>query len=52
MSVYCSRIFIKSEKYNFFNVANDGFVEIIKGNECFKIILKNGINKTEFEVIL
>jgi hypothetical protein len=52
MLIYCKRIQVNSKMYNFFNVANDGFVETIEGKECFKITLENGPNKTEYEVKL
>ena len=50
MMIYCKRIQVNSKMFNFFNVANDGIVEIFEGKECFKITLENGFNKTELEV--
>ncbi len=50
MLIYCKRIQVNSKVFNFFNVANDGFIEIIEGKDCYKITLEKGTNKTEFEV--
>ena len=50
MLIYCKRIQVNSKMFSFFNVANDGIVEIFEGKECFKITLENGFNKTELEV--
>ena len=47
---YSKKIIVKG-KDNFFNLPNDGSVGIFKGNECYKLVLENGINQAEFEVI-
>jgi hypothetical protein len=52
MLIYCKRIQVNSKMFNFFNVANDGFIEILEGKDCYKITLEKGTNKTEFEVML
>ena len=52
LKAYSYRIQIISKKENFFNLPNHGYVELIKDQNSYKLILssENDLKKFEFEV--
>ncbi len=50
---YCKQIVVMNLKKTFFDLPNDGFVEIRAGKECYELILssQDGFIKNELDVM-